>query len=122
MLVRKIRCYKLVCMHCGAEISISNDEYTKYREATEDYSCSVITCQRKDEEGKNHDIQYTNFDCPVCSGYIPVTVADGCDADEWGFVYSKNVIPIYDNYESVKIEDYIDKTLGFDNESEVEEG
>lgn len=122
MLVRKIRSYKLVCAHCGAEISISHDEYAKYRKETEDYGCSTITCQRKDEEGKSCDIEYTNFDCPVCGGYIPVTVADGCDSDEWGFVCSKNVTVFYDNYETVKIEDYIDKALGFEEESETEEG
>ena len=113
MTIRKINGYKIVCPHCGAEITITNDEYMKYRKETEDYGGSTVLCQRE-KDGESHDIEYTNMDCPSCKGYIPVTVANGIESDTWGFVYSKNVTPIYGSCENIKIEDYISDFLGAD--------
>lgn len=119
MTVRKINGYKIICPHCGTEITITNDEYMKYRKETEDYSGSTIWCQRE-KDGKSYDIEYTNMDCPNCKGYIPVTVADGTESDIWGFVYSKNVTPIYGSCENVEIEDYISNFLGADADEDEE--
>lgn len=117
MKIKKILMLKAVCPNCGAEITMSNDEYMKYRKATEGYSGSTIICQRK-KDGKNHDIVYTNMDCPVCKKYIPMTIAD-CD-DEFGFVYSAYVTPIYDCVSEEKnIDEYINEFFNCD-EDEVE--
>lgn len=118
MFVRKVSAIKAVCPHCGAEISMSFDEYMKYREEVEDYCGSVITCQREDEDGKSRDIEYTNLDCPVCEGYIPLTVADGIDADKWGFVHSNNSSLVYESYKEVKLEDYIKRFFGASDDEE----
>ena len=103
MWVQKLKSLEITCPNCGAKISISNDEYLKYRKETEDYG-NTITCQRyltqEDKfkyDGKHFDIEYTNMDCPLCKHYIPITVSsDGRDSDVWGFVYSENVEPKYD--------------------------
>lgn len=122
MWIRKIKAYKIVCSHCGTEITISQDEYMKYRKEMEGYSGATVVCQKETEDGKNVDIEYTNMDCPACGGYIGVTVdgINSCDADTFGFCYSKEVTPIYDIPQEVKIEDYLKNALGGDETEETE--
>ena len=122
MWIRKIKAYKIVCSHCGTEIIIPQDEYMKYRKETEGYSGSTIGSQKETEDGKSVDITYTNMDCPACGGYIGVTVDDtnSCDADTFGFCYSKEVTPIYDSSQEIKIEDYIKDFFGGSETEETE--
>lgn len=121
MFVKRLSFLKAVCPHCGAEITLSNDEYLKYRKEVEDYGGSVITCQKRDENDRNSDVDYTNMDCPVCKGYIPMTVSDGVDSDIFGFCFSKCVTPIYDSSKEIKIDDYIKDFFGGDEEEDDEE-
>ena len=120
MYVRKIAGLKIVCPHCGSEITMTWDEYDKYRKETEDFGCSSIICQRKGEDGKSRSVVYTNFDCPACGGYIPVTIGDE-DTDELGFAHSVCVNPIYGTYDEVNIDDYIKKALGTYEVDETED-
>ena len=53
MWIRKIKAYKIVCSHCGTEITISQDEYMKYRKEMEGYSGATVVCQKETEDGKN---------------------------------------------------------------------
>lgn len=124
MKVEKIAFYDLVCPNCGSKIRVSADEYKKYREETADYG-NTILCTEYDDENKNgYEINYVNFNCPVCRRYIPVTVADGdndyCDADRFGFKVSNNVKPFYGITEDVDIDKYIQHSLGLDEEEENE--
>ena len=120
MYVRKITGLEITCPHCGSKITMTWDEYDKYRKEMEGYGGSTITCQREGEDGKNRDIEYTNFDCPSCNGYIPVTVADGVDADNWGFVHSNCVNLTYGSYDKIEIGEYINRQLGNDEVDESE--
>ncbi len=126
MWVQKLKSLEITCPNCGSKISISNDEYLKYRKETEDYD-NTITCQRyltKEDKfkygGKHYDIEYTNMNCPVCKHYIPVTVNNGCDSDVWGFVYSENVEPKYDIPTELSLEDYLHDTFFSEETSENE--
>lgn len=127
MWIQKLKSLEITCPNCGAKISISNDEYLKYRKETEDYG-NTITCQRYPTEedkfkydGKHYDIDYTNMDCPICKHYIPVTVSsDGRDSDIWGFVYSDNVKPIYDIPTELSLEDYLHDNFFAEEASENE--
>ena len=122
MIVQKIKHFDLLCQHCGAKISLSYDEFKQYAEAIEGYGGSTVICQREGEDKKNHDISYVNFDCPVCGGYIPTVVSDNdVDADEWGFVYSKNCKPVYAPSETINMGEYIDNWFGKDGESDIED-
>ena len=119
MWVQKIKHFDIVCPHCGAKITLPFDEYQKYVKDTEGYAGFTITCQRKDENDKNRDIEYVNMDCPVCNGYIPLTVSDtcdSCDADIWGFVCSEHCKPYYGSIEEVKIEDYLESQFSTEDD------
>ena len=118
MYIKKVTGLEITCSHCGSKITMTWDEYDKYRKEMEGYGGATITCQREGEDGKNRDIEYTNLDCPSCGGYIPLIVADGVDSDVWGFVHSNCVKPVYGSYDEVKIEDYLNRTLGLDEEIE----
>jgi len=111
MLIRKVLSYKLVCPHCGAEISVSADEYNKYRKATEDYAGSEITSLEENEKGEKEEVNYVNFHCPVCKDYIPVTVC-WLESDKFGFKVSKHVEVSYSNYDIVDIDEHIRDFLG----------
>ena len=118
MYIKKITGLRITCPHCGSETSMTWSEFDKYRKEMEDYAGATITCQRKGEDGKNRDIEYTNFNCPACGGYVPTVVSDGVESDVWGFVYSNCVKPSYGNYDEIKIEDYLNQTLGLDESEE----
>ena len=118
MFVKKLLMYEITCPHCGSEIKLSAEEYKRYRDSVEGYAGSTILCQRETEDGKKHDITYTNLDCPVCKGYIPLTTADGIESDNWGFAYSNCVKPIYDFPRETSIEDYINDWFGANDSEE----
>lgn len=119
MYVNKVTGIEITCPHCGSKITMTMDEFKKYRDETADYAGFVITCQRKDEDGKNRDIDYTNINCPACSGYIPTIVSDEVDSDVWGFCHSNCVKLTYGSYDRIEIEDFIKNQLGADEEGEV---
>ena len=124
MIVQKIKSFDLTCPHCGAKIMMSFDEYMKIVKETQDFCGATITCQRENKDGKNRDIEYVNIDCPICGGYIPAAVSDfsdSCDADNWGFVYSKHCKPSYGSYEELTVDDYLNKWFNKDAESESSE-
>ena len=128
MWVQKIKAFKVICPYCGSKITISSDEYQKYRKEVEGYFGSSILCQRYRTEddkfkydGHSYDIHYDNLSCPTCKNNIPMVACnsgDNFDAETWGFVYSEHVTPEYDIPKEYTLDDCLKE---FFNETESEE-
>ncbi len=104
MIIKKPRSYNLTCPHCGTKILLTYDELKKYIDETCDYGRSTIVCQK---EGVG-DVDFINFDCPVCTDYIPVY---STESDRYGFMPSKNLEVDYSQFEEMKMDDYLENVF-----------